>query len=160
MPCKFVNNSVSTLTGLKKMAEDFFPYAEKQMWFDQPVSVIFQSDSDNAQNMLGKTAHYDPMEMAITLFTDNRHPKDILRSLSHELVHHTQNCRGDFDHEMDTSPGYAQKDDHLRDMEREAYEQGNLVFRDWEDLFKQRMVQENMGNKTKITKEQLNEIGL
>jgi len=125
------------------MAGAFFPYAEKQLGFDQPVSIIFQSDADNAQNILGKTAQYDPDEMSVTLFTDGRHPKDVLRSLSHELVHHTQNCRGEFDSigDMDTSPGYAQRDSHLRGMEEEAYKLGNLVFRDWEDMFKQKATQ-------------------
>jgi len=138
-----INQSVDSLTGLKKMAGAFFPYAEKQLGFDQPVDIIFQSDADNAQNILGKTAQYDPDQMSVTLFTDGRHPKDVLRSLSHELVHHTQNCRGDFDSigDMDTSLGYAQRDGHLRGMEEEAYKLGNLIFRDWEDMFKQKAVQ-------------------
>ena len=143
MPCNMINQSVDSLTGLKKMAGAFFPYAEKQLGFDQSVDIIFQSDPDNAQNILGKTAQYDPDGMSITLFTDRRHPKDILRSLSHELVHHTQNCRGDFDSiaDMDTSLGYAQKEGPLRDMEEEAYKLGNLIFRDWEDMFKQKVSQ-------------------
>ena len=139
------------------MAEDFFPYAQEQMGFDQPVMIIFQSDSENAENMLGKTAFYDPEEMAVTLFTDNRHPKDVMRSLSHELVHHTQNCRGDFDRELDISPGYAQRDDHLRGMEREAYERGNLVFRDWEDMYKQRAMNE-MKDINKIVREEIQDL--
>ena len=32
--------------------------------------------------------------------------------------------------------GYAQADEHLREMEREAYETGNMCFRDWEDSVK------------------------
>ena len=32
--------------------------------------------------------------------------------------------------------GYAQTNDHLRNMEREAYEKGNMCFRDWEDSIK------------------------
>jgi hypothetical protein len=75
--------------------------------------------------------------MSITVFVDNRHPKDILRSLSHELVHHGQNCRGDLNSAGAGEQGYAQKDPHLREMEREAYEVGNLCFRDWEDNYKQ-----------------------
>ena len=35
-----------------------------------------------------------------------------------------------------TVEGYAQEDGHLREMEREAYETGNLIFRDWEDNYK------------------------
>jgi hypothetical protein len=73
----------------------------------------------------------------VTVFTHNRHPKDIMRSISHELVHHTQNCRGDLSNVAgEQGQGYAQKNDHLREMEREAYEQGNLCFRDWEDGIK------------------------
>ncbi len=97
---------------------------------------FFQSDQDNAGRMLGKTAYYDPQNYQIVLYTDGRHPKDILRSLSHELVHHDQNCRGDFTTDNATGEGYAQKDPHLREMEREAYEKGNLIFRDFEDLIK------------------------
>ena len=51
-----------------------------------------------------------------------------------------------------TEEGYAQKDDHLREMEREAYEQGNLIIRDWEDSIK---TQEPMieSNTKKVEKE-------
>jgi hypothetical protein len=35
--------------------------------------------------------------------------------------------------------GYAQKDKHMREMEREAYEKGNMCFRDYEDRLKERM---------------------
>jgi hypothetical protein len=65
-----------------------------------------------------------------------RHPKDVMRSLSHELVHHKQNCDGQFDQTTEMGKGYAQSDEHLREMEREAYETGNMCFRDWEDSIK------------------------
>ena len=55
--------------------------------------------------------------------------------MSHELVHHTQNCRGDLENRP-TGPGYAQEDSHMRDMEREAYEEGQMVLRDFEDNLK------------------------
>jgi hypothetical protein len=67
-----------------------------------------------------------------------------MRSLSHELVHHSQNCRGDFDGGIATVDGYAQEDGHLREMEREAYETGNMIFRDWEDNYKSK--NNNFGN--------------
>ena len=35
-----------------------------------------------------------------------------------------------------SSPTYAQDDPHMRKMEMEAYLKGNLLFRDWEDWFK------------------------
>ena len=34
------------------------------------------------------------------------------------------------------SPTYAQDDDHMREMEMEAYLEGNLLLRDFEDNFK------------------------
>jgi len=133
---KCVNNTIGNVYHLEQWVDNFFPYSQEQLGFDKPVSIIFQSDEDNAAKMLGKTAYYDPEQLEVVLYTDGRHPKDVMRSLSHELVHHAQNCRGDFTSAESTSPGYAQEDPHLRDMEREAYEKGNLIFRDFEDLIK------------------------
>lgn len=133
---KCVNNTIGNVYHLEQMVDNFFPYSQKQLGFDKGATIVFQSDEDNAGRMLGKTAYYDPESYQIVLYTDGRHPKDILRSLSHELVHHAQNCRGDFTRDNPTYEGYAQKDPHLREMEREAYEKGNLIFRDFEDLIK------------------------
>ena len=144
---KCVNNSIANVYHLEQFVSDFFPYSQKQLGFDQPVTIRFESDPENASTMLGKTAFYDPEAKEIGLYVDNRHPKDIMRSLSHELVHHAQNCRGDFSGGcdkpgwnkacvQDTSPGYAQTNPHLRKMEREAFTKGNLIFRDFEDLIK------------------------
>ena len=132
---KCINKSRGDVGHLEQMVSNFFPYSQKALKFDQPISIIFQSDEENAAKMLGKTAFYDPAALEIVLYVDNRHPKDILRSLSHELVHHAQNCRGDLG-DSTTEPGYAQVDPHMRKMEREAYTKGNLIFRDFEDLIK------------------------
>ena len=133
---KCINKSEGNIYHLEQMVDNFFPYSRQQLKFDQPVTIIFQSDVDNSSKMLGKTAFYDPEQYEVTLYVDGRHPKDVMRSLSHELVHHAQNCRGDFRTENGTGVGYAQRDPHLRDMEREAYTKGNLIFRDFEDLIK------------------------
>jgi hypothetical protein len=124
------------MSALTKMAKQFYPYAQEYLGFDKPATIVYQSDSDNAQNPLGKTAHYQPDNYTITLYVDGRHPKDLLRSLAHELVHHTQNCRGDLSPEKigETGDGYAQTDGHLRKMEQEAY--ASMVMRDWEDQHK------------------------
>ena len=121
---------------LEQLVSDFFPYSQEKLGFDQDATIVFQSDEGNSAKMLGKTAYYDPSKMEVVLYVDGRHPKDIMRSLSHELVHHAQNCRGDFSTNADTPAGYAQSDPHLRKMEREAYTKGNLIFRDYEDLIK------------------------
>jgi hypothetical protein len=123
---------------LKQLVKNFYPFAKKRLKFNKPASLFFKPDFRNAQNPLGKTAFYDPDTFSITVYTANRHPKDILRSFAHELVHHAQNCRGEFDESLmgDMGEGYAQNNEHLREMEREAYEDGNLCFRDWEDSVK------------------------
>ena len=133
---KCTNNSVGNVYQLEQLVDNFFPYSQKQLGFDKPVSIVFQSDEDNSSKMLGKTAYYNPEGFEIVLYTDGRHPKDVMRSLSHELVHHAQNCRGDFSQGTDLPTGYAQDDPHMRKMEREAYTKGNLIFRDFEDLIK------------------------
>jgi hypothetical protein len=131
-----INNSIGNVYHLEQLVSDFFPYSQEQLGFDQDATIVFQSDEDNSGKILGKTAYYDPAKMEVVLYVDGRHPKDIMRSLSHELVHHAQNCRGDFSTDAETPEGYAQTDPHLRKMEREAYTKGNLIFRDYEDLIK------------------------
>ena len=118
---------------LKKHVASFFPFAQKQLGFKRPPKLFFVNDEKNANNILGKTAYYEPETETIKVYVTNRHPKDVLRSFSHELVHHAQNCRGDFDNDTVTEEGYAQNDPHLREMEREAYEKGNMIFRDYTD---------------------------
>ena len=135
---KIFNESDIDLSALIDIANEFLPHAQSVMGFSEPVSISLISDKENSLNPLGKTAYYDPAEMGISLFVDDRHPKDILRSLSHELVHHTQNCNGMFDEIGEVSDGYAQEDAHMREMEREAYEVGNMCFRDWEDQRKKK----------------------
>jgi len=118
--------------------KDLYRSAKDKLGFTPEVSICIKIDKNNAENPLGKTAHYSPSDHKIALYTQGRHIKDILRSLAHELVHHNQNCRGDFDGGVATVSGYAQEDGHLREMEREAYEVGNLIFRDWEDNLKKK----------------------
>ena len=148
------NVSALDMEQMAPLLKSFLPFAQEKLGFSRPVSVKFTSDAENAEKPLGKTGFYDPNGDSITIFVDKRHPKDIMRSLSHELVHHTQNCDGKFSDLGSTGAGYAQKDPHLRGMEREAYEKGNLTFRDWEDLNK-KYLQEAVfwGKNTLITEE-------
>jgi hypothetical protein len=98
--------------------------------------VVLRKDAENGAMTLGRTAYYDPNDLTIVLYTSNRHPKDILRSFAHELIHHVQNERGDLNLGDSSDPQYVQNDDHLRKMEMEAYLEGNMLMRDFEDNFK------------------------
>lgn len=120
----------------KEATQSLMSYCREHMGYDNDPDVHYVTDSGNANNMLGYTAHYQPDKKVVTVYISNRHPKDVLRSLSHELVHHAQNCRGDLENTQ-TEEGYAQKDPHMRKMEEEAYLKGNMMFRDWEDSCKQ-----------------------
>lgn len=147
--CDIQNNSGQDMSALTKMAKQFYPYAQEYLGFDKPAHIVYESDPANAENPLGKTAQYQPDNYTVTLYVDGRHPKDLLRSLAHELVHHAQNCRGDLTPEKmgEMGDGYAQTDGHLRKMEQEAY--ASMVMRDWEDQYKSK--RRNNLNETNYT---------
>lgn len=149
---------------LKPLLGKLALFSQKRMGFKRPPKLFLRNDSENSQQALGKTAFYDPNDQSVTLFIHGRHPKDILRSFAHELVHHCQNERGDLSPDKITASGanYAQECPHMRKMEKEAYLQGNMCFRDWEDEYKltiqeSKFLKENKTMTTKITKEFLKE---
>jgi len=145
------NNTGQDTFTLNKMVDAYFPYAQKNMGFDMPVTIMFESDVENAKNPLGKTAYYDPSNYTVVLYTDNRHPKDIMRSLSHELVHHKQNCNGELSG-ITGEQGYAQTGVGSR-IEEEAYSLGNTCFRNWEDSLKKQINETSYSRRNKIIKE-------
>ena len=91
--------------------------------------IIFKHDEEaNAEDFFGKTAYYDPNNNEIVLYTLGRHPKDIMRSYAHELIHVHQNHE---DRLGDIQTDDINADEHLENLEREAYETGNIMFRSW-----------------------------
>ena len=98
-----------------------------------PSVEFIEDDKENAVNIFGKTAYYMPSEMKIVLYTLGRHPKDILRSYAHELVHHHQNLNNTLEPFQTQN---TNEDGDLERIEREAYENGNILFRNWEDKLK------------------------
>ena len=98
-----------------------------------PKLKFVDNDEKNANELLGKTAYYDPLEKSITLYTLNRHPKDILRSYAHEMIHHIQNLENRLNNISTTN---TNEDGALPEIEKEAYERGNMCLRNWEDNIK------------------------
>ena len=135
MPCQINNTSNFDITEIEDLIQDLFSFSQDRLGFKKNPCLNLVSDENNI-SPLGKTAYYDPSDMEITIYVDDRHPKDIMRSFSHELVHHNQNENGMFDKMNNAETGYAQSDPHLRKMEKEAYLKGNMCFRDWEDGYK------------------------
>jgi len=96
-----------------------------------PDLIFIEDDAENANDLLGKTAYYNPENKSITLYTLNRHPKDILRSYAHEMIHHKQNLEGKL---TDIQGQNINEDEYLKELEAEAYKYGNgLLFRGWEN---------------------------
>ena len=120
----------------KGALKELYKDAKEKYNIQKAPKVILRQDENNAKKMFGRTAFYSPSEQKIVLFITNRHPKDILRSYCHEMIHHIQNERGDLEMGDASNPKYAQEDKHMRKMEMEAYLKGNMLLRDFEDNFK------------------------
>ena len=95
-----------------------------------PKVKFVNGDRDNARDFLGRTAYYNPNNSTITLYTEGRHPKDIVRSFSHEMIHHMQNIE---DRLGDVSTTNTMEDDNIDKLEQEANLKGTMTFRNWTD---------------------------
>lgn len=95
-----------------------------------PTMELIDGDSENASDFLGKTAYYDPENKHIVLYTEGRHPKDIVRSYAHEMIHHIQNLEGRLG---DITTTNTQEDGDLDKLEQEANLKGTMTFRNWTD---------------------------
>ena len=107
-----------------------------------PTVEFVDGDSDNARDFFGKTAYYNPNNQTITLYTEGRHPKDIVRSFSHEMVHHIQNLEGRLNNITTTN---TQEDDNLNDIEAEANLKGTMTFRNWTDSLNEKKNKDPFG---------------
>jgi Zn-dependent peptidase ImmA (M78 family)/phosphopantetheine adenylyltransferase len=117
-----------------------------------PKVKFVEDDVENARNFFGKTAYYDRNQRVIVLYTMDRHPKDIMRSFAHEMIHHMQNCE---DRLNGISTQDTNEEGNLPEIEREAYEKGNMTFRNWTDtltegVFEDRIECDNCGWSWKI----------
>ena len=126
------NATYSSKIDYKQQIKDLTKHMIKKGMNILPLpKVIFKhGDQENASQFLGKTAYYSPSDMTVVLYTEGRHPKDIVRSFAHEMVHHIQNLE---DRLGGINTTNTQEDDNLNDIEREAYTKGNMTFRNWTD---------------------------
>jgi hypothetical protein len=124
-------------SGYKKFIPELSQYMYENGMNIKPFpSVKFIEDDEvNAQDPLGMTAYYDPANATIVLYTMGRHPKDILRSFAHEMVHHEQNLDGGIGNGTIKTTN-TNEDDYLEQIERDAYEKGNIMLRKWTDSIK------------------------
>ena len=120
---------------------DYKPYISSlvEYMLDQGMNITplpeikLKQDEVEASNFFGKTAYYNPNDKEIVLYTLGRHPKDVCRSFSHEMIHHIQNLEGRLDNIQTVN---TNEDSNLQEIEKEAYLKGNITFRNWEDSLK------------------------
>ena len=120
---------------------DYTPFMGSilEYMLDQKMSITplpeikLKRDLGEAASVFGRTAYYNPEIKEVVLYTEGRHPKDVLRSFTHEMVHHIQNIEGRLKTYGTTN---TNEDEDLVEIEKEAYTVGNITFRNWEDGIK------------------------
>jgi hypothetical protein len=138
MPCQIKNPANIDLAPIEPHVNGMYDHFNQKYGFSKPPVMVFDSDPSNQPNVLGKTAYYDPSTLEIHVYTDGRHPKDMLRSIAHELIHHRQNLEGRLDVGGYHGEGYYLKNEELKKLEQEAMKDGNETLREYEDNLKLR----------------------
>ena len=138
MPCTIKNPANLDLGDIEPHVQGMYDYFDQKIGFNKPPTMIFDSDPGNQSNVLGKTAYYDPSTLEIHVYSDGRHPKDMLRSIAHELIHHRQNLEGRLDVGGYHGEGYYLENEELKKLEHEAMLEGNAFMREYEDTLKRK----------------------
>lgn len=122
-------------------------YARANGYKIDPIPTLNLIDGttqkNSIDNLLIQTGYYTPSNSQITLFIDNRHLKDILRSYCHELIHHMQNIENSdyirriYSQNIIDSP-------ELEEIEGEAYFKGNILFRSFTESLKKKIQKEKL----------------
>ncbi len=131
--------------GVQEEKFNYSPYIASilEYMIDQGMNILplpdikVREDEEEASDFFGKTAYYRPDSMEVILYTLGRHPKDVCRSFAHEMIHHIQNLEGRIGGgRIQTSN--VNEDEYLKEIEKEAYLKGNILFREWSDNYKVR----------------------
>lgn len=125
----------------QKIGFDYTPYMASilEYMIDEGINITplpevkIKKDIAESSDFFGKTAYYDPSNREVVLYVEGRHPKDVMRSFTHEMIHHKQNLEGRLGNIGTTN---TNEDDYLVEIEKEAYLEGNITFRNWEDSVK------------------------
>ena len=111
----------------EKYIKDMVPWLDEHGLNIKPYPTIKLSNRTQ-DGVFISTGNYNPETKTITLFVNGRHIKDVLRTLAHECVHHSQNLEGRL---VGYSGNRTSEDDTLTRLEEEAYMRGNIMFRNW-----------------------------
>ena len=134
-------NETVDLNEVTSQQLDFTPFLSSILEFmlDKKMSITpipnieIKQDVEAATDVFGPTAYYDSTNKIVCLYILGRHPKDVLRSFCHEMIHHMQNMEGRL---PAFSTSNTQEDTTLNEIEKEAHALGSMTFREWEDTVK------------------------
>ena len=115
------------------LIKNLLVYCKEILGYETHPNLVFLINNEVANNPIGKTAYYLPNEHKVCVYILNRHLNDVIKSITHEIIHYNQDLRGEFENSGPTTNGYAQKDQPLRKLEEEAYLKGNMIARDFKD---------------------------
>lgn len=133
--------------------KSMFDYFKSEGLNIYPYPKIELNDSPQ-DGLFIKTGYYLPSEKKIVIFTQERHIKDCMRSIAHELIHHMQNLEGE---NMNFGSDDNVKDNKaLEKLEAEAYLKGNIYFRKWTEFEQEKS--KNVLSERILSKSELREL--
>jgi len=123
-----------------KYLRSLFDYMEKNGYTSKPYPKVHINNTKQKEDLFITTGYYDNEKDEIVLFVNGRHPKDVLRTFAHELIHWNQRRKGILND--DDGKTTSLDDKRLEKLEAEAYEKGNIGFRKWTEYYQRKMGKE------------------
>ena len=111
-------------------------YMLKNGYTEKPLPKIVLNNKKQS-GLFIKTGNYSPEDKKVTLYINQRHPKDVLRSLAHELIHHKQYIDGRLDPDKLDGTEIISSN-YIMPFEKEAYLKGNISFRSWTEEYQKK----------------------
>lgn len=138
----------------RKILKGFVDFTAADLELDNLPTIKFKDD--NEQGDQPSFGGYQPHSKTLIVATKNRHPMDIFRTVSHELVHHKQNLEGRLG-----QTAYEGSDGS--EIENEANSRAAVTMRRFgkanPDMFKQSYVTEKKSEADENFENMLNEVG-
>ena len=97
----------------------------------KPYPKVVFKESNDPNDITSPTGHYSSADNTLVLYCNGRAPKDVLNTTSHELWHKHQDVKGKLDKSKlgNTTTNYTNGTDYLKEIEEDAYVNGNIMRR-------------------------------
>lgn len=137
MPSGFNVPNINSDDQMIQHAQNYYDFAKKLMGLTSDPQIVYDFDEQEEKNALKQhTGLFNPDNNSIVIFCKDRHPKDILRSLAHELIHFQQNMNGTISPEIKQRllSGADIDDPLVQSIEGPAYRNGSFMLRKFSSL--------------------------